>query len=191
MAGPDGQVKVWNVVLGRLDHAFRAARRLGGRRGVQPGRQLGSPPLGQDDKVRIWDLALEPPPGSANPVPSQVISAESGGIFGVAWSADGKRLATAGKDGTVRIWDLSHSPPRNPLIFRGHEGEVLCVAFHPDGSLIASGGADRHVRIWDAATGAAAQQFPRGRQSRECDRLQPGWQVAGDGKPRRPDRHLG
>ena len=82
-------------------------------------------------------------------------SAESGGIFGVGWSADGKRLATAGKDGTVRIWDVSQGPPRSPLIVRGHAGEVLCVAFHPGGSVIASGGADRHVRIWDAKTGCS------------------------------------
>ena len=132
---------------------------------------IGLPPRARMTRCGSGISPLEPTPGAASPVPSLVISGECGGIFGVAWSADGKRLAAAGKDGTVRVWDLSHSPPRSPLILRGHEGEVLCVAFHPGGSSIASGGADRHVRIWDAETGVERQQFPRGRQSRECHRL--------------------
>jgi eukaryotic-like serine/threonine-protein kinase len=157
-AGSDGQVKVWNVVLGRLDHAFRAHDGWASDVAFSPnGSQLAS--AGQDDKLRIWNLTPDPRPGAASPVPGLVIAGECGGIFGVAWSADGKRLAAAGKDGTIRVFELSHNPPGKPLILQGHVGEAWCVAFDPAGSSIASGGADRLVRIWDAATGKKRRNF--------------------------------
>ncbi len=157
-AGSDGQVKVWNVVDGRLEHAFRAHEGWAADVAFSPdGNRIAS--AGQDDRVRIWNLVQKPIAPSANPVCSLVIAAECGGVFGVAWSADGKRLAAAGRDGTVRVWDISQSTPREPVVFRGHEGEAWCVAFDPRGHWIASGGADRCVRIWDASTGKERSTF--------------------------------
>ena len=68
----------------------------------------------------------------------------------MAFSPDGKTLASGSPDGTVRLWDLATSRPIGaPLT--GHTGLVTSVAFSPDGKTLATGSADDTVRLWDVA----------------------------------------
>ena len=70
----------------------------------------------------------------------------------MAFSPDGKRIASGSGDNTVRVWDAATGQPvGQPLT--GHTDAVFSVAFSPDGTRIASGGDDNTVRVWDAATG--------------------------------------
>jgi WD40 repeat protein len=69
----------------------------------------------------------------------------------VAFSPDGRRLASASEDKTVRVWDAATG--QQVLALRGHTGAVSCVAFSPDGRRLASASEDKTVRVWDAASG--------------------------------------
>ena len=68
----------------------------------------------------------------------------------MAFSPDGRLVASAANDGTVRVWDgetgqeIVRPAPR-------HAGRAVSVAFSPDGRLLASGGWDRTVRVWERA----------------------------------------
>jgi WD40 repeat protein len=80
----------------------------------------------------------------------------SGYINGLAFSADGKMLASASCDNMARLWDVAAGKTMHVL--EGHRGFVNAVVFLRDKTL-ATGGEDGTIRLWDVATGRQLRQI--------------------------------
>jgi WD40 repeat protein len=93
--------------------------------------------------VKVWDAAT-----------GQEILTFTGhteSVSSLAFSPDGKRIASASADKTVKVWDAATG--RETLTLKGQTDWVSSVAFSPDGKRIASGIIDDTVKVWDATTG--------------------------------------
>jgi WD40 repeat protein len=81
------------------------------------------------------------------------------GISALAFSPDGKVLATGTATHLIRLWDLATGKEVLPL--GGHQGPVHQLAYSPDDKLLATSSIDRIVRLWDSATGKEVRQLTR------------------------------
>jgi hypothetical protein len=93
----------------------------------------------------VWDVAS----GTA----VARLEGHKGRIWSLAFSADGKRLASGSEDKTIRLWDVASGREIGRL--GGHRSRIFSLAFSPDGRLLVSG-SDDTVRLWDVADGESA-----------------------------------
>ncbi|KAK0741384.1 WD40-repeat-containing domain protein, partial [Schizothecium vesticola] len=76
-------------------------------------------------------------------------------VYAVAFSPNGRVVASGSGDDTIRLWDAVTGASQQAL--EGHSDWVNGVAFSADGGLVASGSFDRTIRLWDTATGVHQQ----------------------------------
>jgi len=94
--------------------------------------------------LSIWDAESGDELASMPNDPEHI--EHTGVISAMAFSPDGKVLATSSADHSIRLWDL---PNRQRIgVLQGHLTEVSTLAFMPDGKTVCSGGKDGGVKFW-------------------------------------------
>lgn len=83
---------------------------------------------------------------------AQVYSGHRGPVRSLAWSPDGKSIASGSEDKTVQVWDPTTG--QTLLTYSKHTAVVLAAEWSLDGKHLASGARDKTAQVWDASTGA-------------------------------------
>ena len=159
----NGKVHIFTQVLAEAQHGprsrvFQAHTRSAFALAWSPaGDRLASGSY-SESVIRVWDPnhEAEVTTDSMTTTTLQAVMAMDNGVnvMGLAWSPDGKQLASSSSSYQVKTWDTATG--REIHTMRGHHDFVSAVVWSPDGSRLASAGFDNSVRIWDTATGAEA-----------------------------------
>lgn len=103
------------------------------------------------------DLHGDPLPTGAVARIGTIRLRHEGDVLGVAFSPNGKLLASVGRDGAVRVWEMPSG--RQLQCFQTQNGGSGAAAFSPDGKLLAWGTGDGTIRLTEPATGQQIDHF--------------------------------
>ena len=165
--GDDKGVTVWDLASGKERHRLPGA---GADMVLAPD---GKSVLINDGLLQRWDLATGKPLW-----PETFEQGHAGEVLSLAFSADGKQLASSSADGTARLWDLATGKPLQ--VWRNHTprltlnlpeamGGATAVALSPDGRWLVSGGSDYQAKVMDVRTGKETCTMELARRGNEDD----------------------
>jgi WD40 repeat protein len=146
----DKTIKLWEVATGSLVRTLTGHTDYVNSVAFSPdGRLLASGSCGQRDsggnciqgEIKLWDVA------SGREV--RTLSGHTDYVWSVAFSPDGRLLASGSDDRTIKLWEVATG--REVRTLSGHTNDVYSVAFSPDGRLLASGSADKTIKLWDVS----------------------------------------
>ena len=158
----DGTIKLWNLETGNVTTLAGNLFHVDCVAFSPDGKMLASGSW--DGLVKLWDI--ESGQNLATFAGRELWNTENGRkkfvgyqsrVFSVAFSPDGKTVASGAQDRVIRLWDVETG--QNISTLTGHEDVVFSVAFSPDGKTLASGAQDDTVKMWDVLTGRNLQTF--------------------------------
>ena len=158
--GEDKNIKLWETDTGKLIKTFEHSAAIFSITFSPDGKYIASGSHysshgtngylnSGDSSLKMWDLVT----GSE----IWTFSGHTGGVYSVAFSPDGKYIASGSNDHTIKLWDITKGKEVKTL--SGHSNSVYSISYSPDGKYIASGSDDKTIKLWNVATGKILRTF--------------------------------
>jgi WD40 repeat protein len=152
----DGTIKIWSLEspsevfpIELMGYVNRLAVSPDGKLIAATG---SSPTTNTEDSLTVWDAQ------NGNLVYER--KAHAAFPLAIAFSPDGKEVATGGGDYTVKVWDAARGAVR--LNLPVEDGVIWGIAYHPDGQRFVVVGSEGIIRLFDRATGEALSNWDAG-----------------------------